>query len=408
MITRSPLAPDRFPDLPAIDGLDLAVAASGLKYKNRDDLLLMTLCDTATVAGVFTRSDTAAAPVIWSRDVVASGRAVAILTNAGNANAFTGECGRDTVHQTSAALACALDISADQILLASTGVIGEPLETAKLSAHFPQLVANQGASWEQAARAILTTDTFPKGAHTTCEINGVPVNICGIAKGSGMIAPNMATMLGYIATDATMPADVLQNLLTTATDHSFNAITVDSDTSTNDTVFLIATGRVNTPVITSADDPKLSGFRDALIQLMVDLATQIVRDGEGASKFITITVSGADSDFQARHIGLAIANSPLVKTAIAGEDANWGRIVMAVGKSGFGIEQQAIGIKIGGLPVAANGMRVADYDETPIAAHMQTASIDIAVSVGIGAGMATVYSCDLTHGYISINADYRS
>jgi len=408
MTTRSPLAPDRFPDLPAIDGLGLAVAASGLKYKNRDDLLLMTLCDTATVAGVFTRSDTAAAPVIWSRDVVASGRAGAILTNAGNANAFTGERGRDTVHQTSAALAGALGISADQILLASTGVIGEPLETAKLSAYFPQLVANQGASWEQAARAILTTDTFPKGAHITCDIDGVSVNICGIAKGSGMIAPNMATMLGYIATDATMPADVLQTLLTTATDHSFNAITVDSDTSTNDTVFLIATGRANTPMITSADDPKLAGFRDALKQLMVDLATQIVRDGEGASKFITITVSGGDSDHQARHIGLAIANSPLVKTAIAGEDANWGRIVMAVGKSGFGIDQQAIGIKIGGFPVAANGMRVADYDETPIAAHMQTASIDIAVSVGAGAGMATVYSCDLTHGYISINADYRS
>ena len=408
MTTRSPLAPDRFPDLPAIDGLGLAVAASGLKYKNRDDLLLMALCDTATVAGVFTRSDTAAAPVVWSRDVVASGRAGAILTNAGNANAFTGERGRDTVHQTSAALAGALGISADQILLASTGVIGEPLETAKLSAYFPQLVANQGASWEQAARAILTTDTFPKGAHVTCDIDGVSVNICGIAKGSGMIAPNMATMLGYIATDATMPADVLQTLLTTATDHSFNAITVDSDTSTNDTVFLIATGRAKTAMITSADDPKLAGFRDALTKLMVDLATQIVRDGEGASKFITIGVSGAESDHQARHIGLAIANSPLVKTAIAGEDANWGRIVMAVGKSGFGIDQQAIGIKIGGFPVAANGMRVADYDETPIAAHMQTASIDIAVSVGAGAGMATVYSCDLTHGYISINADYRS
>ena len=408
MTTRSPLAPDRFPDLPAIDGLGLAVAASGLKYKNRNDLLLMTLCDTARVAGIFTRSDTAAAPVIWSRDVLASGRAGAILTNAGNANAFTGEQGRSTVHQTSLAMASALGISAGQILLASTGVIGEPLEPAKLSAYFPQLVANQGASWVEAAGAILTTDTFPKGAHVTCEIDGVFVNICGIAKGSGMIAPNMATMLGYIATDATLPTDVLQALLSITADQSFNAITVDSDTSTNDTVFLIATGRANTPVITDADDPKLAGFRDALRQLMVDLATQIVRDGEGARKFITINVSGADSDHQARHIGLAIANSPLVKTAIAGEDANWGRIVMAIGKSGFGINQQAIGIKIGGFPVAANGMRVSDYDETPIAAHMRTLSIDIAVSVGAGAGMATVYSCDLTHGYISINADYRS
>ena len=408
MTTRSPLAPDRFPDLPAIDGLCLAVAASGLKYKNRDDLLLMTLCDAATVAGVFTRSDAAAAPVIWSRDVLASGRAGAMLTNAGNANAFTGEHGRDTVRQTSEALADALGISADQILLASTGVIGEPLDSTKLTAYFPQLVANQSASWEQAAGAILTTDTFPKGAHITCDIDGVSINICGIAKGSGMIAPNMATMLGYIATDAKLPADVLQTLLTTATNHSFNSITVDSDTSTNDTVFLIATGRANTPTITSADNPKLAGFRNVLTKLMVDLATQIVRDGEGASKFITITVSGADSDHQARRVGLAIANSPLVKTAIAGEDANWGRIAMAVGKSGFGIDQQAIGIKIGGFAVAVNGMRVADYDETPIAAHMRTASIDIAVSVGGGAGVATVYSCDLTHGYISINADYRS
>ena len=408
MTTQSPLAPDRFPDLPAIDGLGLAATASGLKYKNRDDLLLMTLCETATVAGVFTQSDTAAAPVIWSRDVVTSGRAVAILTNAGNANAFTGKRGLDTVHQISAALAGALGVSADQILLASTGVIGEPLESALLSAHFSELVANQGASWEKAARAILTTDTFPKGAHVTCDIDGVSVNICGIAKGSGMIAPNMATMLGYIATDALVPADVLQTLLTTATNHSFNAITVDSDTSTNDTVFLIATGRANNPMITGADDPKLAGFRDALKQLMVDLATQIVCDGEGASKFITISVSGANSDQQARHIGLAIANSPLVKTAIAGEDANWGRIVMAVGKSNFGIDQRTIGIKIGGFPVAANGMRVAKYDETPIAAHMETASIDIDVSVGAGSGMATVYSCDLTHGYISINADYRS
>ena len=408
MKTRSPLAPDRFPYLPAIDGLCLAVAASGLKYKNRDDLLLMTLCDAATVAGVFTRSDTAAAPVLWSRNVLVSGRAGAILTNAGNANAFTGERGRDTVRQISAALAGELGISAHQILLASTGVIGEPLESAKLSAYFPQLIANQNAGWEQAARAILTTDTFPKGAHITCDIDGVSVNICGIAKGSGMIAPNMATMLGYIATDAAIPADILQTLLTAASDHSFNSITVDGDTSTNDTVFLIATGRANTPLINNAEHPKLAKFRTALQQLMVDLATQIVRDGEGANKLITINVSGADSDYQARNIGLAIANSPLVKTAIAGEDANWGRIAMAVGKSGFGIDQQAIGIKIGGFQVAANGMRVANYDENPIAAHMQTASIDVAVSVGAGVGMATVYSCDLTHDYISINADYRS
>ena len=408
MTPRSPLAPVRFPDLPAIDGLSLAVAASGLKYKNRHDLLLITLCETTNVAGVFTQSDTAAAPVIWSRDVIASGRGGAILTNAGNANAFTGKFGQNAVLQTSKALASALDISADQILLASTGVIGEPLEANKLTAHFPQLVANQNANWKQAAEAIITTDTFPKGAHVTCDIGGVPVNICGIAKGSGMIAPNMATMLGFVATDATLPADLLQTLLTSTTDQSFNSITVDSDTSTNDSVFLIATGRANTPRILHADDPKLAGFRNVLRQLMVDLATQIVRDGEGASKFITITVNGANSNYQARHIGLTIANSPLVKTAIAGEDANWGRIVMAIGKSGFGIKQQTIGLKIGGFPVAANGMRVANYDEASITEHMAASSIDIAVSVGAGAGQATVYSCDLTHGYISINADYRS
>ena len=408
MTLRSPLAPVRFPDLPAIDGLRLAVAASGLKYRNRHDLLLITLSETATVAGVFTQSDTAAAPVIWSRDVVASGRAGAILTNAGNANAFTGEGGQDAVQQISKALARALDISADQILLASTGIIGEPLEPTKLSAHFHKLVANQDASWKQAAEAILTTDTFPKGAHVACDIDGIPVNICGIAKGSGMIAPNMATMLSFIATDATLPADLLQTLLTKTNDQSFNSITVDSDTSTNDSVFLVATGRANTPRIIRPDDPKLAGFRDKLKQLMEDLATKIVRDGEGASKFITITVSGANSDYQARRIGLAIANSPLVKTAIAGEDANWGRIVMAVGKSGIGINQRTIGLKIGGVPVAANGMRVADYNEALIADHMVTSSIDIAVSVGGGAGRATVYSCDLTHGYISINADYRN
>ena len=408
MTLRSPLAPVKFPDLPPIDGLKLAVATSGMKYKNRHDLLLMTLSDTTNVAGVFTQSDTAAAPVIWSRDVVASGRAGAILINAGNANAFTGECGQDAVHQISKALARTLDISADQILLASTGIIGEPLEPTKLSTHFPKLVANQDASWKQAAEAILTTDTFPKGAHVACDIDGIPVNICGIAKGSGMIAPNMATMLSFIATDATLPADLLQTLLTKTNDQSFNSITVDSDTSTNDSVFLVATGRANTPRIVRPDDPKLAGFCEMLKQLMVDLATQIVRDGEGASKFITITVSGANSDSQARRIGLAIANSPLVKTAIAGEDANWGRIIMAVGKSGFGINQQTIGLKIGGFPVAANGMRVADYEEAPIAKHMLASSIDIAVSVGCGAGRATVYSCDLTHGYVSINADYRS
>ena len=408
MHTRSPLAPDRFPHLPAIDGLGLAVAASGSKYKGRDDLLLMTLCESATVAGVFTRSDTAAAPVQWCRDRIVSGTARAILTNAGNANAFTGQQGKNSVVQTAAVLGQVLHCAAEDILLASTGVIGEPLDTTTLSPHFSYLAANDTASWEQAAAAILTTDTFAKGAHAHCNIDGTTVTICGIAKGSGMIAPNMATMLAYVATDAALPAALLQQLLSSSADQSFNAITVDSDTSTNDSVFLIATGRAKHRPITSTDDPRLAGFRDALAQLMVDLATQIVRDGEGASKFITITVTGAVTDHAARQISLAIANSPLVKTAIAGEDANWGRIVMAIGKSGFNIDQNAIRIEIGGFAVAAEGMRVADYDETPVAAHMKTASIDITVAVGLGPGIARVYTCDLTHGYISINADYRS
>jgi glutamate N-acetyltransferase/amino-acid N-acetyltransferase len=408
MHKRSPLAPDSFPHLPAIDGLGLAVAASGAKYKGRDDLLLMTLCSSATVAGVFTRSDTAAAPVQWCRDRIISGTARAILTNAGNANAFTGQHGQNSVLQTSTALGAVLDCAAEDILLASTGVIGEPLDTTILTPHFPQLAANDTASWEQAAAAILTTDTFAKGAHAQCDIDGIPVTICGIAKGSGMIAPNMATMLAYVATDAALPAALLQQILSSSADQSFNAITIDSDTSTNDSVFLIATGRAKHRPVTSPDDPRLAGFRDALAQLMVDLAMQIVRDGEGASKFITITVSGAATNHAARQVGLTIANSPLVKTAIAGEDANWGRIVMAIGKAGFNIDQNAIRIEIGGFAVAADGMRVADYDEAPIAAHMQTASIDIAVAVGQGLGTARVYTCDLTHGYISINADYRS
>ena len=408
MHTRSPLAPDSFPHLPAIDGLGLAVAASESKYKGRNDLFLITLCESATVAGVFTRSDTAAAPVQWCRDRIVTGTARAILTNAGNANAFTGQQGQNSAAQTAAALGQVLHCAAEDILLASTGVIGEPLDTTILLPHFPQLAANDTASWEQAAAAILTTDTFAKGAHTHCDIDGTPVTICGIAKGSGMIAPNMATMLAYVATDAALPAALLRQILSSSADQSFNAITVDSDTSTNDSVFLIATGRAKHRPVTSPDDPRLAGFRDALAQLMVDLATQIVRDGEGASKFITITVTGAATDYAARQIGLAIANSPLVKTTIAGEDANWGRIVMAIGKSGFNINQNAISIEIGGFAVAADGMRVVDYDEAPIAAHMQTASINIAVTVGRGPGIARVYTCDLTHGYISINADYRS
>lgn len=408
MSERSPLAPKSFPHLPFINGLRLKVAATGSKYKGRDDLLLMTLCDTATVAGVFTRSDTAAAPVQWTRDQIVSGPISAILTNAGNANAFTGHLGFKTASQTAYALAKALNTSPSSILLASTGVIGETLDPKVLSTHFPKLIDDHDANWEQAANAILTTDTFPKGAHAKCEIDGTPVKICGIAKGSGMIAPNMATMLAFIATDAALPARLLKRVLVACNDYSFNAITVDSDTSTNDSVFLIATGCTKNSSISSPTDPRLASFRNALASVTEDLAKQIVCDGEGASKLITINVSGAPSDNHARKIGLSIANSPLVKTAIFGEDANWGRIVMAIGKQGSGIDQNKISINIGGFPVADRGMRVANYDEAPIAKHLQTSSIEISISLGHDSGRSQVYTCDLTHGYISINADYRS
>jgi glutamate N-acetyltransferase/amino-acid N-acetyltransferase len=412
-MTISPLAPEHFPDLPSIAGIGLATAASGMRYKGRDDLLLITLAAGSTVAGVFTQSDTAAAPVIWSRNIADTGQATAIITNAGNANAFTGSRGDTAVKEMTSGLAKHLDCPADTIMVASTGVIGEPLDTAAMLPHFAALVhdANSdgaNASWHDAANAIRTTDTFAKGAHASCMIDGVAITICGIAKGSGMIAPNMATMLGYIGTDAALPSDVLARCLRSANGDSFNSITVDSDTSTNDSVFLMASGMAGNRRIADADDPALKDFRKALAAVMNDLAIQIVRDGEGATKLVTIDITGAKDKATARKIGLAIANSPLVKTAIAGEDANWGRIVMAIGKLGIGIPSDAISIDIGGYSVARDGMRVAEYNEAPIAAHMRDQMIDLAVSVGDGLGAARVWTCDLTHGYISINADYRS
>ena len=414
----SPLAPDRFPDMPAIAGLGLATAASGLKYTGRDDVLLMQCAEGSSFAAVFTTSDTAAAPVQWSRDVLTSGHPpAAILVNAGNANAFTGSAGIATVTASANGMARRLGCAPQAVLLASTGVIGEPLDAAVLEATFDALVAdvrenkrggNSGENWFAAAAAIMTTDTFPKGASTTCMIGDTTVTLSGIAKGSGMIAPDMATMLGFIATDAALQAPVLTQLLRAATNHSFNAITVYSDTSTNDSVFLLATAAAGNRTPASAEDPLLDDFVAALDRVMQDLACQIVRDGEGASKFITIDVTGATDDAAARQIALSIANSPLVKTAIAGEDANWGRIVMAVGKAGLGVDQSRVGIAIGGITVAADGMRVEGYDETPVAAHMAGQDVTIAVQIGDGAGTSRVWTCDLTHGYIEINADYRS
>ena len=407
-MTLSPLAPPSFPDLPKIVGVSLATAASGTRYHGRDDLLLITLAPKSSVAGLFTKSDTAAAPVCWSRTIAKTGKAIAIITNAGNANAFTGRLGQAAVRDIATNLADKLKCDASEIMVASTGVIGEPLDATALTPYLSNLVENQTASWQSAANAILTTDTFAKGAYATCVIAGKKITLCGIAKGSGMIAPNMATMLGYIATDAALPASVLKHCLHEANDKSFNAITVDSDTSTNDSVFLMASGSAANQPITDPHDPLLDDFRTALGALTRDLAIQIVRDGEGATKLITIDVKGANNNKAARQIGLTIANSPLVKTAIAGEDANWGRIVMAIGKLGIGISTDDISIDIGGHAVARAGMRIPDFDETPIAHHMTGQTVDIVVTVGSGDGSTRVWTCDLTHGYISINADYRS
>ena len=411
-LPRSPLAPERMPDLAPIAGVRLAAAACGLKKTGAPDVLFAVLDPGTTVAGVFTRSRCPSAPVDWCRKALASGSARAIVVNAGNANAFTGRAGVATVEATVAAAAKEAGCRAEEVFVASTGVIGQPLPPDRVARHLADLAKalNGGPAtpdaWPAAAEAIRTTDTFAKAATRTATIGGTQVAITGIAKGSGMIAPDMATMLSFVFTDAAIPAPLLQQALAAAVDTSFNAITVDSDTSTSDTLLLCATAKAGNPLPAGAAD--LGDFQRALDDLAGDLARQVVCDGEGAQKLITINVSGAISDRSARRIGLAIANSPLVKTAVAGEDANWGRIVMAVGKSGEPADRDRLGIAIGGVRVAEAGMVVDGYDEAPVAAHMKTRSIDIDVDLGIGAGRATVWTCDLTHGYISINADYRS
>ena len=404
MMDKSPLAPKSFPNLPQIAGVKMAVAQTGMKYQNRDDLLLMCFDEGTSFAGVFTKSATASAPVLASRAVADSGSIRAILVNAGNANAFTGAKGVSSVEACVSALSKTLDIPAEMIATASTGVIGEPLNADEITAHFTALAASAPASWQVAALAIRTTDTFEKGATASFTINGKNCVISGIAKGSGMIAPDMATMLGFIATDAGIASDDLSDILKRVTNDSFNAITVDSDTSTSDSVYLAATGQ--SAILATKDE--LAQFEEALRDVMISLATQIVRDGEGASKFITIDVTGAVSEASARRIGLAIGNSPLVKTAIAGEDANWGRIVMAVGKAGEPADRDKLAIAIGGIAITEDGQRKDDYDEAPVAAHMKGDEIRIHVDIGLGDGKARIWTCDLTHGYISINADYRS
>ena len=402
---RSPLAPSSMPELHPVAGIKLATAASGMKYKGRDDIMLMVADDKAVVAGALTRSKTCSAAVDWCKDVLKTGTAKAILVNAGNANAFTGKRGLASVDRMAKASADAFSVAPEDILLASTGVIGEPMDDEAITGYLPQLTANlSDQSWADAAAAIMTTDTFAKAASRKVTINGEDITITGIAKGSGMIAPDMATMLAFIGTDAKISKDDLATITHQVTDESFNAITVDGDTSTSDTVIVMATGQTGLEI--SGDG--LTQFQAALKDVMVDLAQQIVRDGEGAEKLITITITGAEDDQSARRIGLAIANSPLVKTAIAGEDANWGRVVMAVGKSGEPADRDRLSISIGGTVIAHNGDRVDDYDETPVADHMKTRDIHIDVDLGLGHGQAQVWTCDLTHGYITINADYRS
>ena len=398
-----------------IAGVTLGIAAANIKREKRKDLLVMQLCEGARVAGVFTKNRFCAAPVVVAREhlaqaaVAGSGGIRALLVNTGNANAGTGEQGMRDARTSCAALAGLLGCKAAQILPFSTGVIMEPLPVARIAAGLPGAVTNMRAdNWFDAAEAIMTTDIVAKAISRQVSIDGELVTITGIAKGSGMIHPNMATMLAFIFTDAAIEAPALQALLNAANERSFNAITVDGDTSTSDMALLCATGQAGHAPVSDAGDTRLAGFRAALDQVTVDLAQQIVRDGEGATKFVTVAVTGAASDASAKTIALAIANSPLVKTAIAGEDANWGRIVMAVGKAGEPADREKIAISIGGHAVAHAGSRVPGYDESPIAQHMKGEAIDIAVDVGVGAGAATVWTCDLTHGYIAINADYRS
>ena len=410
--TVSPLAPSAFPMLPAVEGVTFATAEAGIRYKGRTDVLLVAMPAGTQAAGVFTRSKCPSAPVDWCRNALKGGSIRGLIVNSGNANAFTGKIGAESTRHTADQAAKALGCKPDEILLASTGVIGEPLDARKFDPVLPDCVRRTaGGPWLDAAKAIMTTDTYPKGATATATIDGIPVTINGIAKGAGMIAPDMATMLSFVFTDAAIDATVLQALLSRSVKTSFNAITVDSDTSTSDTLILCATGMAakrGAPRITSPSDRRLAGFRKALDRLILDLAHQVVRDGEGARHFVSINVKGATTSASAKKIGKSIADSPLVKTAIAGEDANWGRIVAAIGKAGEPADRDRIAIFFGEYRVAANGMRDPSYSEETVSAYMKGQNIAITVDIGLGKGQFTVWTCDLTKEYVEINGDYRS
>ncbi|KQV24394.1 N-acetylglutamate synthase [Rhizobium sp. Root1203] len=408
----SPLAPKSFASMPAVRGVRMATASAGIKYKNRTDVLMMVFDKPAAVAGVFTRSKCPSAPVDFCRANLPHGTARAVVVNSGNANAFTGIKGREATALTAKSAAAAVGCSEREIYLASTGVIGEPLDATKFSGVLDTLHADAtGDFWFEAAKAIMTTDTYPKVATRSAEIDGVGVSINGIAKGAGMIAPDMATMLSFVVTDADIAPAALQAMLSAGVDPTFNSMTVDSDTSTSDTLMLFATGAAAEDGqlrVEAADDPRLGSFRAALNDLLRDLALQVVRDGEGATKMLEITVTGAESDAAAKKIALSIANSPLVKTAAAGEDANWGRIVMAVGKSGEMADRDRLAIWFGDVRVAVNGERDAGYSEQAASDVMKNQDIPVKVEIGLGNGKATVWTCDLTKEYVAINGDYRS
>lgn len=405
----SPFAPDQFPVLPPIAGFEMATAEAGVKYKGRTDLWVLRGQPGTEVAGVFTQNQCPGAPVDWSRKALEMNTVGPrlVVVNSGTANVFAGQAGRDAVTETATGAAKFFGADASAIQLASTGVIGVALEASKLVEQFPHMTLHADG-WEAAARAIMTTDTHPKGATATAKIGETLVTINGIAKGSGMIAPDMATMLAYVATDASLSQSVLQDLLNTQVGGTFNSITVDSDTSTSDTLLLLASGAAKHESISEAGDPRLSDFRRALHDVLFSLSQQIVKDGEGISKFVTLQVNGAVSDQSAHRIGMSVANSPLVKTAIAGEDANWGRIVMAVGKAGEPADRDKLSIWIGPHVLAQGGQPAETYREADGAAYMKQDEIIVRIDLGLGDGAATVYTCDLTHSYIDINADYRS
>jgi len=408
----SPLAPKRQPKVPAVPGVRFATAEAGIRYKGRTDVVLMLLDEGTQAAGVFTRSKCPSAPVDWCRENLKQGYARAVVVNSGNANAFTGLKGRDSVRLTAQIAAKAAQCKPEQVFIASTGVIGEPLDATKFEGVLVDCAKRAAdGPWIAAARAIMTTDTFPKALSRKAKIDGHEVVLAGIAKGAGMIAPDMATMLSFVFTDAPIAAPVLQALLSKGVKASFNAVTIDSDTSTSDTLMLFATGKAKdrgVPAITEIGDPRLSGFKRALNALLLELAHLVCKDGEGARKFVEVRVAGAASSRSAKRVALSIANSPLVKTAIAGEDANWGRVVMAVGKAGEPADRDRLDISFGEIMVAKQGARAPSYDEAAVSAYMTGEHIVITADLGLGRGKSVVWTCDLTKAYVEINGDYRS